>query len=108
MTRPEVDYVVFTHLLGAAHNPRTQGPVWGQHDSPPADAGLPTSLWAVGEAITDRHLLEVDPGAPPGEYRLEVGMYTPADGRRLAVTDPSGQARGDHVLLDAVVVVVGR
>ena len=97
------DYTVFTHFLGTAHNPRTQGPVWGQHDSAPADGGLPTTQWFEGETVIDRHVLRIDQGAPPGEYRLEVGMYTWEDGKRLAIWSENGRPMGDHVLLETLV-----
>ena len=99
------DYTVFTHLLGEAHNPRTQGPVWGQHDSQPADGGYPTTQWLVGDVIVDRHIIPVDEGAPSGEYRIEVGLYTVGDGSRLDVWGPGGEAWGDHVPLDTPVTV---
>ena len=102
------DYTVFTHLLGQAYNPRTQGPVWGQHDSQPADGGYPTTQWFVGDTVVDRHIIRVDPGAPAGEYRLQVGMYTWEDGQRLPITAPDGQAIGDHLRLEtSVLQVVG-
>lgn len=106
--KPEGDYTVFTHLLGEAHNPRTQGPVWGQHDSQPADGGYPTTQWLVGDVIVDRHVIPVDADAPAGEYRIEVGLYTVEDGKRLSVWGPDGEARGDHVLLDTPVTVAAR
>ena len=99
------DYTVFTHLLGEAHNPRTQGPVWGQHDSQPADGGYPTTQWLVGDVIVDRHVIPVDEGAPDGAYRLEVGLYTVEDGRRLEVRGPDGAPWGDHILLETPVTV---
>jgi len=99
------DYTVFTHLLGQAYNPETQGPVWAQHDSQPADGGYPTTQWLVGDLIVDRHTMIVDENAPPGLYRLEVGMYTPQNGRRLAATSRDGQPLGDRVLLDSLVCV---
>lgn len=102
------DYTVFTHLLGSAHNPRTQGPVWGQHDSQPADGGYPTTQWLVGDTIVDRHVIPVDGDAPPGEYRLEVGLYTVEDGRRLDVMGPAGEPWGDRVLLETPVTVAPR
>ena len=103
--KPVSDYTVFTHLLGQAHNPKTQGPVWGQHDSQPANDGYPTTQWLVGDVVVDRHLIEVDEGAPPGAYRIEVGMYTLKELRRLKVTAKEGQALGDRILLETPVYV---
>jgi len=104
----ERDYTVFTHLLGTAHNPRTQGPVWGQHDSQPADGGYPTTQWLTGDTIVDRHIIPVDAEAPAGQYRLEIGLYTVEDGRRLEVSGPAGEPWGDHVLLETPVTVAPR
>ncbi|MBC7235555.1 MAG: glycosyltransferase family 39 protein [Chloroflexi bacterium] len=100
------EYTVFTHLLGVAHNPRTQGPVWGQHDGQPAEGGYPTSQWLVGGLIVDRHRLVIDAEAPTGEYRLEVGMYTVTDGRRLPVKAMDGALLGDHILLEQRIPIV--
>jgi mannosyltransferase len=104
----ERDYTVFTHLLGAAHNPQTQGPVWGQHDGQPSDGGYPTTQWLVGDTIVDRHTIPVDDAAPAGEYRIEVGLYTVEDGSRLDVWGPRGESWGDRVLLDTTVTVALR
>ena len=104
----EREYTVFTHLLGEAHNPKTQGPVWAQHDSFPANNGYPTSQWLEGDTIVDRHVLVVDEQAPEGRYRLEVGMYTVQDGKRLAVRSQQGEPLGDRLLLDTPVSVEKR
>jgi hypothetical protein len=104
--RPTTDYTVFTHLLGQVHNPRTQGPVWAGHDAQPAYGTAPTSQWIAGDHLVDRHILIIDDQAPPGEYRLEVGMYDAATGQRLPVSRPDGDALGDHLLLDTTVTVV--
>jgi hypothetical protein len=80
--------------------------VWAGHDARPGDGSLPVALWPQGEVVVDRHLLTVDPAAPEGTYRLEVGMYDAATGVRLSVTLPDG-ASADHLLL-ANEVRVGR
>jgi 4-amino-4-deoxy-L-arabinose transferase-like glycosyltransferase len=97
-------YTVFTHLLGQAHNPATGGPVWAQHDSEPLNGGYPTSQWLVGQVIMDRHELQIDPAAPPGEYQLEVGLYLLATGERLPVRGEGGEMVGDRILLGGVQV----
>jgi len=51
-------------------------------------------------------VLPVDPDAPEGVYRLEVGMYDAATGARLPVTLPDGTTAG-HLLLE-IAVRVGR
>jgi 4-amino-4-deoxy-L-arabinose transferase-like glycosyltransferase len=105
---PMQDYTVFTHLIGAAFNPVTQGPVWGQHDGRPAGGSWPTTAWNAGDVVIDRHLLVLDPQAPDGDYWLEVGMYRLDTGERLPVFDAAGQALGDHVALDAVLRLTTR
>lgn len=91
------DLVAFSHLLGEAWNPATQGPVWAGHDARPNDGGLPVALWLPEQVVVDRHLLTVDPAAPEGTYRLEVGLYTAGDGARLSASGEG--AAGDYVLL---------
>lgn len=106
--KPQRDYTIFTHLLGQGHNPRTGGPLWAQHDSQPVENGYPTSQWLEGQIVVDRHRLTVDDQAPEGEYRVEMGLYTAEDGRRLDVAAKDGHALGDHILLETSVVIVGR
>ena len=96
----DVSYHVFTHLLDG--NAR----IWGQKDGPPGGGALPTTGWMADEVIVDDYEITVDPGAPPGEYRLEVGMYEPVTGRRLPISDRTGAVLGDYILLDTPVVVL--
>ncbi|MGI5916072.1 MAG: glycosyltransferase family 39 protein [Anaerolineae bacterium] len=104
---PAENCTVFVQLLGEAHNPRTQGPVWAQSDAQPGGNRLPTGIWQAGETLIDRHWLILDEETPPGEYRLIVGMYRPEDGSRLPVSW-DGQVQGDHVALDMTVTVPER
>lgn len=92
------DCTVFTHLVGSAHNARTGGPLWGQHDGPPVGGQYPTRTWPAGELIADRHELAVDPDAPAGDYQLVVGLYRPATGERV----PLEGGGADHALLAGV------
>lgn len=78
---------------------------WGQSDAL-NPGGLPTVRWPVDQYVWDVHRVQVRPGTPPGEYRLEVGLYTLADGQRLAVTGPDGSAQGETVVLDVPVRVL--
>ncbi|MDO8688662.1 MAG: glycosyltransferase family 39 protein [Dehalococcoidia bacterium] len=72
-------YAVFAHLLdGQSH-------IWAQHDGTPG-GDMPTSGWLQGEVVVDRHDLAIRSDAPPGEYVLEVGMYDPRTGLRLAAS----------------------
>ncbi|MCL6431557.1 MAG: glycosyltransferase family 39 protein [Anaerolineae bacterium] len=92
------DYTVFTQLVGSAHNPDTNGPVWGQHDGEPVGGSYPTGRWKPGQTVVDRHVLKIDPDAPAGEYELHVGMYLLATLERLPVQRADGSAGGDHIV----------
>jgi len=94
------DYTVFTHLVDAG------GRIWAQHDSQPLGGDYPTSLWSVGEVVADEHILVIGRDAPPGEYRLVVGMYELATGKRLPAFDEGGERLpGDAIPLGPVAIV---
>jgi hypothetical protein len=80
------DYTVFTHLVDA------QGHLWGQKDNPPLQNTFPTSQWLPGEEVPDPYAIVIDPQAPTGEYRIEVGMYRFSDMKRIDVRDLLGSA----------------
>ena len=98
----EERYKVFTHLLGDVWNAANSNFIWGQLDSEPAVGTALTTTWTPGAIITDRYRILIPMDAPPGDYRLEVGMYRIVGGERLPVA--SG---GDAVLL-GVLRVGGR
>jgi hypothetical protein len=95
-------YTVFVHLLG----PDSQ--IWAQQDNPPSLGTAPTSGWVPGEYVADPYQLVVKPETPAGEYRIEVGMYDPATGARLRVTDSDRQLPGDRILLGQTIQIDGR
>ncbi len=95
--RPAERYKVFVQLLDAANH------VVGQLDSEPGGNLLPTDTWQPGQRVTDRYGVLVQPGTPPGEHRLIVGMYSLSSGGRLPVGQ-GGKSLGDHVVLAAVAV----
>lgn len=74
------DYHVFIHLVNY------EGQFIAQADGQPAQWTRPTTTWAVGEAIVDRHGLWLPPQTAPGDYELRVGLYHPPDGQRLRLT----------------------
>ena len=86
---PAKNYTVFVQVLDAENH------LVGQRDAAPQK---PTSAWAAGETVDDRHGVQIEPGTPPGEYRLVVGLYDAA-GRRLSL--PAG---GDFLELATVTV----
>jgi len=74
MTR---DYTVFVHALDG------RGERWGQVDREPGDTSYRTTAWTPGEVILDRYALNLKPCAPPGKYRLVVGVYHLPTGQPL-------------------------
>lgn len=77
---PAASYLVFIHLVDEAGN------VVSQIDTLPMGGARPTSGWRAGEFITDAYVLPIPTELPPGPYRINVGLYNPDDGARLAVT----------------------
>jgi len=95
-------YKVFTHLLGDTFNAAGGNFLWGQSDAEPAANTRPTTGWRAGEVIVDTHAIAIAGDAPPGMYRIEVGLYDPVSGARLAAVGPDGAAVGDHVIVTAI------
>jgi 4-amino-4-deoxy-L-arabinose transferase-like glycosyltransferase len=93
------DYTVFTHLVDK------EGKFWGQKDNEPADGFYPTGQWKVGEIVRDQYDITISPKAPPGEYRLEVGMYLAETGERLPVLGKGVDQTRRTILLSPVQVV---
>jgi hypothetical protein len=77
---------IFVHALGPDNT------LVGQEDR--LDA--PAWNWRAGDAFVQLHRFPVD--APPGTYRLEVGIYNREDIQRLPVL-VNGAVVDDHVLL---------
>jgi 4-amino-4-deoxy-L-arabinose transferase-like glycosyltransferase len=99
-SRPvEHRYKVFTHVLGEVYNDQSRGFLWGQQDNEPVSGARPTSTWRSDEVIVDDYAILLDPGAPPGDYSIEIGLYDPATLERLSVLDDRGQAVADHLVL---------
>jgi hypothetical protein len=86
-------YTVFVHLRGERFNPKQNNPLWGQSDRAPMP---PPNAWRVNEIISDAYRLGIDPDAPPGKYKIEIGMYDAATGTRLQ-TD-----QGDSVIVGEI------
>jgi hypothetical protein len=90
---PGDDYVVFVHLLDG------QGQPVAGHDGPPVNRRYPTGTWRPGDIIPDAHSLVLDPGLPPGTYRLLTGMYRWPSGKRLPVRDSEGVEQPNGVVV---------
>jgi hypothetical protein len=90
--RPAADYTVFTQLIGP------DGQVWGQQDNQPQAGRYPTTAWPVQDNVVDRYELKLKEGAPPGAYRLLVGMYDLVTGQRLAAIAADGAPLPDNAI----------
>ena len=93
----EVDYKVFIHL--------EKGRIWGQYDGLPLCGFYRTSDWRPGDVIVERYRIPIAPETPPGTYPLLVGMYNPADGKRLEIFDENGNLLGDSFTLGVIAVL---
>ena len=89
----QADYTVFVHLF----DPGTEAiPV--QHDAMPRRGSYPTSGWLPGEVVSDTVQLSLG-DAPPGNYRLAVGLYVVATNTRLPPLAPDGAPLPDGRLV---------
>ena len=74
--------------------------VVAQRDAEPQDGKAPTTAWVPGEVIDDEYAIRLPGSLASGDYSLEVGVYDPRSGDRLAL------ANGDNrFLLPAAVTI---
>ncbi len=66
---PGDDLTVFTQLVGP------DGQVWGQYDNQPGGGWYGMPLWQPDRLVEDNYTFQLAPDAPPGQYRLIVGLY---------------------------------
>jgi 4-amino-4-deoxy-L-arabinose transferase-like glycosyltransferase len=104
LRKMDISYVVFVHLLGGEFNPATENFLWGQVDRVPVGGTYPTTAWVVGETIADPYDVPIQPDTPPGVYQIEIGLYQPITGQRLAVLDEEGRRIEDRILLQGIEV----
>ncbi len=99
-SQPDDDYKVFVHLVGEGDYRAAQ------HDSDPQGGAAPTSTWSPGQIIPDAHPLTVAADAPPGAYRLVVGLYEAETGQRLRLLrNGPDSVQADSITLSGVRVV---
>jgi uncharacterized membrane protein len=82
---PDQRYKVFLHVLDADNH------IVGQRDTEPGGGARLTTLWTPGETVVDNHGVPIHPATPPGEYRVEAGMYNLNTGQRLVTAEGEGQ-----------------
>jgi hypothetical protein len=92
--RVDERYTVFTQLTAP------DGTLVAQQDNYPVRGLAPTDTWQPGVVVRDPYQLVLPVDAPPGEYRLRIGLYT-AEGRRPLVLGDGTQ--GEFVELRIVI-----
>jgi len=78
------NYQVFVHLIGP------DGILRGQSDKL-NPAGFPTRRWPDDRYVRDEHTALLQSGAPPGRFRLRVGLWRQTSGERLEARTADGQ-----------------
>jgi hypothetical protein len=102
-TALETSYTVFVHLLDE------NGQVQAQNDQLPVQGRAPTGGWVEEQIVIDTHIVAIAETAPPGPYRIEVGMYDRQTMTRLPVFDAGGgRQTDDRALLDTEIVIPKR
>lgn len=90
---PEGDYTVFVHAVGP------DGARLAVADAPPGEGRFPTSLWATGDLVADRHRLQLPTGTDSLGLAWQVGFYLPATGARLPARGADGRPWRDGAIL---------
>jgi mannosyltransferase len=91
---PSQRYTVFLHVLDGSNQ------IVGQRDAEPGGGARLTTLWEPGQVIVDNYGLPIHPATPPGEYRVEVGMYNAATGERLTTPEGASQVWLQPLVVD--------
>lgn len=89
----EADYTVFVQLT-------RDDAILAQDDSPPAGGYYPTSLWRVGDIVSDEHTLALPEPYDPDRHKLIIGFYQLETLRRLQVLDEAGKPVNDYVIVE--------
>ena len=89
-----INYTAFVHV-------ERPGAMNGQHDSPPADGLLPTTLWRVGDVIEDVHTVDLAQPYDPKIDQITVGLYDLATMARLHITGSGLPVANDAITLPA-------
>ncbi|MFW5940498.1 MAG: ArnT family glycosyltransferase [Chloroflexota bacterium] len=78
------------------------GSRWGQSDP----TSYPAEQWQVGEVIVQHMRIPLRAGAPPGQYRLRVGLFDEQSGERLLLLE-EGQMVGSAVTIEPLSLAGG-
>ncbi|MBE9508142.1 MAG: hypothetical protein IMY86_08835 [Chloroflexi bacterium] len=99
LTFLDANYQSFVHMTAAqdVRQVRSQE----DHLNP---GGLPTTRWPLNKYVWDEFELVVPPDTPPGEYVLNVGIYSREGDYRLQRYDETGQVIGDSIVVASIEV----
>jgi hypothetical protein len=86
------DYSTFAQLRDA------HGFEWGKGGS----FDYPSEQWTPGEIIVNRIDVPISAGAPPGDYELRVGWFSPGTQQRINIVAPDGGFGGTIVRLSPI------
>lgn len=93
-TAPSGDMKPFVHLEDA------WGHRWGQEES----FAYPAEQWLPGDVVVQQIELPLQPGMPPGDYRLRVGFFDTAGDKQLPYLDQAGRYAGNALTIDDVTI----
>ena len=88
------DWTFFAHLVDDA------GHQWGGDTF----FTYPSGQWEAGETIALRLAAPIWDGAPPGDYTLAVGAYSPSLDARLSLLNERGQMSGTTIKVGPLAV----
>lgn len=89
----EDDLTVFVHLYGPG------GELVAQADGYPIAGMAPFWLWPAGQNLEDQRRLSLPPDAAAESYSIGIGLYNPATGERLSVSDRNGTWQVNDVVI---------
>ena len=81
------DYAFFAHLVD------DQGFRWGEETF----FTYPSSQWRAGDLILYHRQIPIAAGAPPGAYRLQLGVFSASLDARLPLLGEAGQMAGTAI-----------
>lgn len=95
-TVPVTPANIFVHFIAG------DGFVQAQRDTAGVLDFFPTTAWPTNQVIGDLHCMALPAGLAPGSYSVQTGLYDPATGQRLMITDGAANATQDAVPLTEV------
>ncbi len=91
---PPTNLMPFVHIEDAWRHR------WSQVES----FAYPSEQWAPGDIIVQRVDLPLEPGMPPGTYRLRIGIFDPDSNSQLALIDDFGRFAGNGQIVEGIML----